>query len=87
MTCKEFLKELTDYLDGEMDSRTRSELEDHLNWCHNCYVVCNTTKMTIEIYRDQQLYELPDPLRTNLRSAIMSKCKDKAKQRGESQKG
>ena len=27
--------------------QTKAELEDHLQWCHNCYVVCNTTKMTI----------------------------------------
>ena len=31
--------------------------------------------MTIEIYRDSQLYELPDDLRGRLRAAIMSKCK------------
>ncbi len=58
MTCSEFLKELTDYLDGAMDAQTKAELEDHLQWCHNCYVVCNTTKMTIEIYRESHLYEL-----------------------------
>jgi hypothetical protein len=57
-----------------MDAQTRAELEDHLQWCHNCYVVCNTTKMTIEIYRDSLLYELPDDLRGRLRSAIMTKC-------------
>ena len=65
MTCSEFLKELTDYLDDTMDAQTRAELEDHLQWCHNCYVVCNTTKMTIEIYRDSHLYELPDDLRSS----------------------
>ena len=74
MTCSDFLKELTDYLDDQMDAQTRAELEDHLQWCHNCYVVCNTTKMTIEIYRDSHLYELPDDLRGRLRTAIMSKC-------------
>ena len=74
MTCSEFLKELTDYLDDSMDAQTRAELEDHLQWCHNCYVVCNTTKMTIEIYRDSHLYELPDDLRGRLRSAIITKC-------------
>ena len=36
-----------------MDAQTKAELEDHLQWCHNCYVICNTTKRTIEIYRDQ----------------------------------
>ena len=74
MTCSDFLKELTDYLDGAMDAQTQAELEDHLQWCHNCYVVCNTTKMTIEIYRDSQLYELPEDLRGRLRAAILSKC-------------
>jgi anti-sigma factor RsiW len=74
VTCADFLKELTDYLDETIDSSTRAELEDHLAWCHNCYVVCNTTKKTIEIYRDSQLYELPDDLRSRLQVAIMSKC-------------
>jgi len=76
VTCSEFLKELTDYLDGVIDDRTKRELDDHLLWCHNCYVVCNTTKRTIEIYRGSELYELPDDLRTRLRSAIMTKCKE-----------
>ena len=70
MKCSEFLQELTNYLDGVIDARTKTELEDHLAWCHNCYVVCDTTKKTIEIYRDSQLYELPDDLRGRLRSAI-----------------
>lgn len=77
MTCSEFLKELTDYLDDTMDAATRAELEDHLNWCHNCYVICNTTKKTVEIYRGSELYELPEDLRNRLRAAIMSKCQQK----------
>jgi len=75
VTCSEFLQELTDYLDNTIDQRTRAELEDHLQWCHNCYVVCNTTKRTIEIYHDSQLFELPEELRNRLRTAIISKCK------------
>ena len=79
MNCSDFLKELTDYLDDALDTRTREELEEHLQWCHNCYVVCNTTKSTIEIYRGAQLYELPDDLRNRLRSAIVSKCQARKK--------
>ncbi len=75
MTCSEFLKELTDYLDGVIDAPTRAELEEHLTWCRDCYVVCNTTQMTIQIYRDSKLYELPDDLRSRLRSAILTRCK------------
>ena len=75
MKCSEFLHELTNYLDGVLDDRTKAELEDHLAWCHNCYVVCDTTKKTIEIYRENKVYELPDGLRMKLQTAIISKCK------------
>ena len=77
MTCSEFLKELTDYLDENLDPNMRVELEEHLAWCHNCFVVCNTTKMTIEIYRESQLFELPEDLRGRLHNAIVEKCKSK----------
>jgi hypothetical protein len=43
------------------------------------YVVCDTTKKTIEIYRDSQLYELPDDLRNRLRTAIVAKCEARKK--------
>ncbi len=79
MTCKEFLKELTDYLDDTMDASTRAELEEHLQWCHNCFVVCDTTKKTIEIYRGSEMYQLPDDLRSRLETAIITKCKSKKK--------
>ncbi len=79
MNCSDFLQELTDYLDDAIDARTRAELEEHLQWCHNCFVICNTTKKTIEIYRDSQLYELPEDLRTRLRGAIINKCQQKKK--------
>jgi predicted anti-sigma-YlaC factor YlaD len=74
--CTEFLRELTDYLDGTMNESMKAELDEHLHWCHDCHVVMNTTKKTIEIYRDNQLYELPQPLRNRLHQAIMSRCRD-----------
>lgn len=76
MKCSEFLTELTDYLDGSITTGIRVELEEHLQWCHECEVVLNTTKKTIEIYRNNQLYELPDSLRMRLQEAIIKKCKN-----------
>ena len=79
MKCSDFLHELTDYLDGAIDASTKAELEEHLAWCHNCYVVADTTKKTIEIYRDSKLYELPENLRSRLRTAIVAKCQSRKK--------
>ncbi len=75
MKCNDFLKELTDYLDGTLSEGLKAELDEHLHWCRECHVVMNTTKKTIEIYRDNQIYELPEDLRTRLHQAIMTKCR------------
>lgn len=75
MKCNDFLKELTDYLDGTADAEVRMELEEHLHWCRDCFVIMDTTKKTIEIYRDNQVYELPEPLRSRIHQAIITKCK------------
>ena len=79
MKCSEFFKELNQYLDGDIDADTKMELEEHLHWCKDCYVVCNTTKQTIEIYRHNEVYALPEDLRSRLHNAIVSKCKAHSK--------
>ena len=75
MNCKEFLQELNDFLDGSMDAKLMAELKEYLTWCHHCHVVCDTTKKTIEIYKNNEVYSLPDDLRSRLHSAIITKCK------------
>jgi len=77
--CEEFLKELNDYLDGQLDPKLKAELQEHLTWCHNCHVVCNTTKQTIEIYKENAIYELPEALREKLQNAILNKCRESKK--------
>jgi hypothetical protein len=78
--CSDFLKELTDFLEGTIDPSVKAELQEHLHWCHNCEVVLNTTSRTIQIYRQNKVYDLPDPLRDKLQSAIMSKCRKSKEQ-------
>jgi hypothetical protein len=73
--CTEFLKELNEFLEGSADPRLMAELKEHMTWCHNCYVVLDTTKKTIQIYKENSVYELPDTVRTKLHDAIIAKCK------------
>ena len=77
MKCSEFLHELTDYLDGVIDSPTKAELEEHLAWCHNCYVVCDTTKKTIRIYKGMDPYPIPADMHARLMTALEHKMAKK----------
>lgn len=75
MTCTEFLAKMTDYFDGTVEQTLLVEIKEHLCECHHCEVVVNTTHQTIQIYRDHQMYELPDELRERTISSIMARCR------------
>jgi len=65
---------MTDYFDGQIEPELVAEVRAHLCECHHCEVVVNTTRQTIEVYRDNEIYEFSPELRDRLHSAIMAKC-------------
>ncbi len=76
-TCRQFLSELNDFLDpNEMiDAELRRKLESHLNECPNCWVVCDTTKKTIQIYKGMQPQVIPSDVHERLLKALEKKMK------------
>lgn len=74
VTCKDFLRELGDYLDESTDPGTKQELESHINECPNCWVIFDTTKKTIQVYKGMD----PQPLSDNIHSRLMSALEKKA---------
>ncbi len=77
--CKEVIREISSYLDGELDAGLRQSLEAHLKMCHDCRVVFGTTRKTIELYCDGKLFPLPDLVRNRLHEALRRKCKEKVR--------
>ena len=75
MNCSEFLVHLDDLLDGTLDPVLRAELDRHLSGCDHCTITVTTTRKTIEVYRSNVLYELPDTLRDRLQAVIFAKCR------------
>ncbi len=73
VTCNAFLSELSEYLDDTVSASVREELERHLSECPNCYVVCDTTKKTIQIYRGTEAYPIPEDVHQRLISALRKK--------------
>ena len=74
MNCTEFLANLTDYFDAKTATALRSELEQHMAGCSHCHVTVDTTRQTIEVYRNDKLFELPESIRTQLHKAVLDKC-------------
>lgn len=70
MNCRGLIRELSNYLDGELDPPTRSELERHLEHCEDCRLVVDTTKKTIQIFCNSEPVELPADVSDRLRAAL-----------------
>ena len=79
LTCKDFLSELSDYLDDSVDSEIKAKLEEHIKACPNCWVVCDTTRKTIQVYKGQKECTIPSDIHARLMAAIEKKCAERAK--------
>jgi anti-sigma factor RsiW len=73
LTCKDFLHELSDYLDESADALVRAKLEAHIAECPNCWVIADTTKKTIQIYRGMDPYPIPTDVESRLMKALEKK--------------
>jgi anti-sigma factor RsiW len=83
LTCKDFLNELTDYLDEAVDAEVRAKLEQHITECPNCWVITDTTKRTIQIYKGMEPYAIPSDVESRLMAALEKKMAEKCKPKPE----
>lgn len=79
MTCTDFLSKLTDYFDGHISPDLLQEVRAHSDSCKHCEVVLDTTRQTIEVYRDHELYEFSTEFQERLHTAIMARCRTRVK--------
>ncbi len=73
LTCKDFLNELSDYLDESLDAELRTSLEQHITECPNCWVIADTTRKTVQIYKGMEPYPIPSDVESRLMAALEKK--------------
>ena len=79
LTCKDFLAELSDFLDERLDAELRAKLERHITECPNCWVIADTTRKTIQIYKGMEPYPIPQEVESRLMKALEKKMAAKPK--------
>jgi anti-sigma factor RsiW len=67
------MHELSDYLDESTDKELRAKLEAHIAECPNCWVIADTTKKTVQIYRGMDPYPIPRDVESRLMKALEKK--------------
>ena len=77
ITCKEFLQELNEYLDDLVDPATKQHWQQHVDECPNCFVIVDTTRKTVQVYKGMEQQELPSEVQGRLWQALEKKMAEK----------
>jgi len=77
LTCKQFLQELNDYLDPNIDAEMKNHLNSHVTQCPNCFVIVDTTLKTLQVYKGVEQQTIPEDVRTRLWKALDRKMADR----------
>ncbi len=70
LTCSEFLQEMTDFLDESVDAELKERIQLHIKQCPNCFVILDTTKRTIQVYRGLEAQTIPEDVHSRLMAAL-----------------
>ena len=76
MNCKGVIRELSSYIDGDLDLAMKQELERHLGHCEDCMMIVDQTKKTVEIFCDSEPVALPSDVHTRLHEALRRRMQE-----------
>ncbi len=70
--CRDFLEQLSRYLDDELPAAERKTIESHLRDCPCCEEVLDSLKHTVAICHDEGRPELPPEVRRRARARVVA---------------
>ncbi len=59
VSCEQVWREISNYLDGEVNPQLRAAMEAHFRECKHCTAVLDGTKNVVHLYANDRLVELP----------------------------
>jgi predicted anti-sigma-YlaC factor YlaD len=59
VNCEEVWREVSNYLDGEVEPTLRVAIEEHVRGCKRCTAVLDGTRNVIQLFGDERMLEVP----------------------------
>ncbi len=70
VSCEIVWREVSSYLDGEVDPDLRVAMEEHFGTCDRCTTVLDGTRNLISLYGDERMLEVPFGYSRRLRRSL-----------------
>ena len=59
VNCERTWKEISNYIEGEVDADLRTAMDEHFRTCKRCASVLAGTRNVIQLYSDERMIEVP----------------------------
>jgi anti-sigma factor (TIGR02949 family) len=74
ISCEHVWREISNYLDGDVDPELRDRMEAHFKVCSHCTAVLDGARNVVRLVADGQAFELPRGFSERLRQRITSRA-------------
>lgn len=70
ISCLEVWREISNYLDNEVDPELRRRMEEHFKVCEHCTAILDGTRNVVKIVAGGEAFEVPAGFGDRLRKRI-----------------
>ena len=81
ITCEEVWRDISDYVDDELDPKERTALEAHFAECRHCAAVLEGTCNVIRLYRDERALAPPKGFHDRLHERLEQRLSQGSEER------
>ena len=70
ISCREVIRELSRYIDQDVEPGLQREMEEHIAKCAHCTAILDGTRNVIQLICDKRTFDLPTGFSQRLRERI-----------------
>jgi hypothetical protein len=70
ISCEQFISQLSNYLDGQVDVNWQRQMAEHSRHCAPCEVVLETTRKTVQMIGQEEYFDIPSGVSDRIHLAI-----------------
>jgi hypothetical protein len=71
VSCREVLREISNYIENDLDAGLRAMLERHFSECRHCTAILDGTRNVILLSGDERTFALPAGFSLRLKQALL----------------
>jgi len=79
--CEQVWREISNYIDGEVDAALRVTMDEHFSSCQRCASVLAGTRNVVQLYGDERMLEVPAGFSQRLEQRLEQKMEQGREQR------